>query len=129
MKIVDKNDYVSFDDIKSVEFWVEYPMGRGYGQIDTQSRYRIDIPRRYEYNVVYVNFFELHGGGEKDCLFSGCINIDDIDRSTDVESLLRKLFVFLKKWHDNDVLNTIIKKNDVLDIIIKRYEFIDKPNI
>ena len=29
MKIVNKNDYVSFDDIKSVEFWVEYPMGRG----------------------------------------------------------------------------------------------------
>ena len=119
MKIVNKNDYVSFDDIKSVEFWVEYPMGRGYGQFDTQSRYRINIPRRYEHNVVYVDFFELYGSGEKDCLFSGCINIDDIDRSTDVVSLVRKLFVFLKQWHDNDVLN----------IVIKRYEFIDKPKI
>ncbi|MEE3414218.1 MAG: hypothetical protein VZR53_02495 [Prevotella sp.] len=119
MKIVDKNDYVSFDDIKSVEFKIKYQMGRGYGQFDTQSRYRINIPRRYEHNVVYVDFFELHGGGKKDCLFSGCVNIDDIDRSTDIKSLLRKLFIFLKQWYDSDVLN----------ITIERYDFIDKPKI
>ena len=119
MKIVDKNDYVSFDDIKSVEFYAKFPSIKEIGCYDKSSLYRIDIPRRYEYNVVYANLFQVHGFQKEDCLNSACVNVDDIERGMNIKDLIRKLFVLLYGLTDYDMF----------DITIRRYEFINKLKI